>query len=78
MDASLYKSIVGSLLYLTAIRPDLMFSASLLSRFIQNPSKIHTGIAKRVLRYVQRTLYYGIKYEIGKSTILIGFYDSDW
>ncbi|KAM1673061.1 hypothetical protein ACFXTN_037886 [Malus domestica] len=77
-DASLYKSIVGSLLYLTAIRSDLMFSASLLSKFMQNPSKVHMGTAKRVLRYVQGTLYYGIKYEMGKSTILIGFCDSDW
>ncbi|KAM1431893.1 hypothetical protein FF1_014094 [Malus domestica] len=77
-DASLYKSIVGSLLYLTTTRADLMFSASLLSRFMQNPSKIHMGIAKRVLRYVQGTLDYGIKYEMGKSTILIRFCDSDW
>ncbi|KAM1775099.1 hypothetical protein ACFX12_044389 [Malus domestica] len=77
-DVSLYKSIVGSLLYLTATRPDLMFSASLLSRFMQNPSKIHMGTAKRVLRYVQGTLNYRIKYEMGKSSILIGFCDSDW
>ncbi|XP_070672119.1 uncharacterized mitochondrial protein AtMg00810-like [Malus domestica] len=73
VDASLYKSIVGSLLYLTVTRRDLMFSASLLFRFMQNPSKIHMGTAKRVLRYVQGTLDYGIKYEMGKSTILIGF-----
>nr|XP_017185287.2 uncharacterized protein LOC108172348 [Malus domestica] len=77
-DANLFKSIVGNLLYLTATRPDLMFSANLLSRFMQNPSKIHMGKAKRVLRYVQGTLDYGIKYEMGKSTILIGFCDSDW
>ncbi|XP_028965011.1 uncharacterized mitochondrial protein AtMg00810-like [Malus domestica] len=52
MDAILYKSIVGCLLYLTATRTNLMFSVSLLSRFMQNPSKIHMGTAKRVLRYV--------------------------
>ncbi|KAM2763463.1 hypothetical protein PS2_015069 [Malus domestica] len=74
-DASLYKSIVSSLLYLTAPRLDLMFSASLLYRFMQNPSKIHMS-AKRVLRYMQGTLDYG-KYEMRKSTILIGFCDSD-
>ncbi|XP_018504976.2 uncharacterized mitochondrial protein AtMg00810-like [Pyrus x bretschneideri] len=76
-DASLNKCIVGSLLYLSATRPDIMFSASLLSRFMQNPSKIHMGTSKRVLRYVQGTLDYGIKYEMGKSIILIEFYDSD-
>ena len=55
-----------------------MFSASLLSRFMQNPSKIHMGKPKRVLRYVQGTLDFGIKYEMGKPSILIGFCDSDW
>ncbi|XP_068331662.1 secreted RxLR effector protein 161-like [Pyrus communis] len=78
VDVSLYKSIVGSLSYLTATRPDLMFSTSLLSRFMQNPSKIHMGTTKRVLRYMQGTLDYGIKYEMGTSTILTGFCDSDW
>ncbi|XP_070677868.1 secreted RxLR effector protein 161-like [Malus domestica] len=77
-DASLYKSIVGSLLYLIATRLDLMFSASLLYRFMWNPSKLHMGTTKRVLRYVQGTLDYGIKHEMGKSIILIGFCDSDW
>ncbi|RVX04494.1 Retrovirus-related Pol polyprotein from transposon RE1 [Vitis vinifera] len=48
-DASIYRSLIGSLLYLSATRPDLMFSASLLSRFMNSPSKIHFGVAKRVL-----------------------------
>lgn len=52
IDASTYRSLVGSLLYLTATRPDIMYSASLLSRYMQNPSQIHFGTAKRVLRYL--------------------------
>lgn len=48
VNASLYRSLVGSLLYLTATRPDIMFAASLLSRFMQSPSQIHFGAAKRV------------------------------
>ncbi|KAI5341219.1 hypothetical protein L3X38_020493 [Prunus dulcis] len=48
-DESLFRKIVGSLLYLTATRPDIMFSASLLARFMHNPSKMHYGAAKRVL-----------------------------
>ncbi|KAI5350820.1 hypothetical protein L3X38_003711 [Prunus dulcis] len=42
---------VGSLLYLTATRPDIMFAASLLARFMHCPTKKHYGTAKRVLRY---------------------------
>ncbi|CAL9010567.1 unnamed protein product [Prunus brigantina] len=77
-DESLYRKIVGSLLYLTATRPDIMFSASLLARFMHNPSKMHYGAAKRVLRYIQGTIDYGIEYVTGKSALLVGYYDSDW
>ena len=61
-DEGLYRKIVGSLLYLTATKPDLMYATSLLSRFMNGPTKIHMGAAKRVLRYVQGTLSYDIEY----------------
>ena len=77
-DKSKYRQIVGSLLYLTATRPNLMYSASLLARFMHTPSNKHLGVARRVLRYVQRTLEYGLKYEKGKGVVLIGYRDSDW
>ncbi|KAI5336241.1 hypothetical protein L3X38_015508 [Prunus dulcis] len=77
-DESLFRKIIGSLLYLTATRPDIMFSASLLARFMHNPSKMHYGAAKRVLRYIQGTIDYGIEYVTGKSALLVGYCDSDW
>ncbi|XP_015163932.1 LRR receptor-like serine/threonine-protein kinase FLS2 [Solanum tuberosum] len=53
-DASYYRSLIGSLLYLTASRPDLItLAASLLSRFMQNPEDIHFAASKRVLRYLK-------------------------
>jgi transposase InsO family protein len=78
VDASNYRSLVGNLFYLTSTRPDIMFAASLLSRFMNDPSHIHLGAAKRVLRYIQGTLGYGIKYDSKVETKLIGFCDSDW
>ncbi|VVA41046.1 PREDICTED: Retrovirus-related Pol poly from transposon, partial [Prunus dulcis] len=48
-DESEYRQIVGSLLYLTATRPDIMFASSLLARFMHNPTRKHMGTAKRVL-----------------------------
>jgi hypothetical protein len=78
VDASNYRSLVGNLFYLTSTRPDIMFPASLLSRFMNDPSHIHLGAAKRVLRYIQGTLGYGIKYDSKVETKLIGFCDSDW
>ncbi|KAI5343342.1 hypothetical protein L3X38_011218 [Prunus dulcis] len=73
-----YRSIVGSLLYLTATRPDIMYASSLLARFMHCPTNRHYGTAKRVLRYIKGTLDYGLEYVKGKSSFLIGYCDSDW
>ena len=62
-NASVYRSLIGSLFYLTATRLDLMYAASLLSRFMSKPSHLHLGAAKRVLRYVMGTMEYGIRFE---------------
>ncbi|KAI5318138.1 hypothetical protein L3X38_037846 [Prunus dulcis] len=70
-----YRSIVGSLLYLTATRPDIMYASSLLARFMHCPTNRHYGTAKRVLRYIRGTLDYGLEYVKGKSSILIGYCD---
>lgn len=77
-DASLYRSLIGSLLYLSATRPDIMYATSLLSRFMQSPSKVHYGAAKRILRYLQGTKDYGIWYKPITSSNLTGYTDSDW
>ncbi|XP_050121366.1 secreted RxLR effector protein 161-like [Malus sylvestris] len=73
-----YRKIVGSLLYLTATRPDVMYATSLLAIYIHCPTNKHYGTAKRVLIYVRGTLDYGLKYEKGKKAVLVGFCDSDW
>lgn len=77
-DARSYRSLIGSLLYLTATRSDLMYSASLLSRFMQQPSQTHFAAAKRVLRYLKGTTQLGIWFRSTKNGSLNGFVDSDW
>ena len=62
IDETRYRSLIGNLFYLTATRPDTTFSASLLSTFMQTPSHIHLGAARRVLRYLQGTINYGLKF----------------
>eukprot|EP00253_Pinus_taeda_P024657 PITA_24657 len=49
-DPSVYKSIVGSLMYLTATRPDIMFVVSLIPRFMERPKEAHWQVTKRILR----------------------------
>jgi len=77
-DEGLYWKIAGSLLYLTTTRPDLIYAASLLSRFMNCPTKRHMIVVRRVLRYVQGTLSYDIVYVRDQSATLIGFCDADW
>ena len=73
-----YRSILGKLCYLTHTRPDLMFSVSLLNRFMENPSVEHLKTAKRIIRYVKGTLNYGLKYKRSKVFELIGYSDNDY
>eukprot|EP00253_Pinus_taeda_P018048 PITA_18048 len=77
-DPSLYKSIVGSLMYLTEIRLDIMFVVSLISRFMQRPKETHGQATKRILRYVKGTKRLGILYTISECSNLVGYTDSYW
>jgi hypothetical protein len=56
INSILYKQIVGSLMYLTAIRLDMMFVVSLLSRYMECPTELHLQVAKRVFRYLKGTI----------------------
>ncbi|WRX13679.1 Integrase [Theobroma cacao] len=73
-----YKSIIESLLYLAATRPNLMFATSLMSRYMQAPTTAHFIVAKRILRYVRGTVDYRVKYVRAESSELQGFFDNDW
>jgi len=61
-DAKSFRSLVGGLIYLTHTRPDIAFSVGVISRFMQQLSKLHYGAAKKVMRYIAGTLEYGIWY----------------
>lgn len=72
VNSTLYKQIVGSLMYLTATRPDIIYAVSLISRYMESPTEIHLQAAKRILRYLQGTKDYGIFYKKGGKSSLIG------
>ena len=63
VNATLYKQIVGSLMYLTSTRPDIMYAVSLISRYMENPSEVHLLAAKRIFRYLKGTTDFGIMYK---------------
>ena len=74
----LYKSMVGSLMYLSVTRPDLVNAVSLISRFVETPKSSHWQAGKRMLRYVNGTKGFGILYTAVNDFKLVGYIDSDW
>ncbi|CAL1387753.1 unnamed protein product [Linum trigynum] len=79
VDATEYKSLIGSLLYMCATRPDIMYSVCLLSRFMEAPTRQHMFAAKRVLRYLKGTISHGIWYKKKDGNDkLVGYTDSDY
>jgi hypothetical protein len=60
VDQSLYQSMIGCLLYLTASWPDISFSVGVCARFQANPKESHLIVFKRILRYVNGTVNFGI------------------
>ncbi|KAH0711345.1 hypothetical protein KY289_007304 [Solanum tuberosum] len=77
-DAKRFRSLVGGLIYLTHTRPDIAYHVGVISRLMQQPSKVHYGAAKRVLRYIAGTLDFGIWYSKTDNFRLCGYTDSDW
>jgi hypothetical protein len=78
VDATQYRRLVGSILYLTHTRPNLSFSISYVSRFMQRPTTEHQQAVKRITRYVARTLDHDLYYPwCPGEAHLVGYSDSD-
>ncbi|KAJ7560799.1 hypothetical protein O6H91_04G146800 [Diphasiastrum complanatum] len=76
-DITLYRSLIGSLIWLTITRPDLSYCVHKLSQFMQDPKIQHWKMAKRVLRYVSSTQDYGLLYK-NEDLNIVGYSDSDF
>ncbi|XP_028948155.1 uncharacterized mitochondrial protein AtMg00810-like [Malus domestica] len=77
-DPSTYRSVVGSLQYLTFTRPDIAFAVNTVCQYMNSLTEIHFGDVKRILRYLQGTLHTGIVYSAASHPTLTAFSDSDW
>ena len=76
VNNTLYRQLIGCLLYLTHTRPDLSY-ASVALRYMDQPQEIHWRVAKNILNFVQGTRNHGIFYKAKYDLDLIGFTDSD-
>nr|XP_015867296.2 secreted RxLR effector protein 161-like [Ziziphus jujuba var. spinosa] len=78
VDQAYFRLLIGCLIYLTVTRADFLNAVSILSRFMHCASEWHLKAAKRVLRYVEGTCDFGIKFTRSKEFELVGYLDSDW
>ena len=78
VGATLYRQIIGSLMYLTNTRLDICFVVNTLSQYMVNPKHIHLIGAKHVMRYLKGTLDYLLNYASSGEIKLHGYTDSDW
>jgi hypothetical protein len=75
VDQREYRSMIGSLLYLTATRPDIQFIVGLCTRFQASPRSSHWTIVQRIFRYLKHTPEFEIWYFASSSLDLIAFSD---
>jgi hypothetical protein len=78
VDQKLYRSMIGSLLYLCASRPDIMFSVGKCARYQAAPKESHLVAVKRIFRYLLHTPNFGLWYPKGSSFHLMGYSDADY
>jgi hypothetical protein len=69
---------IGSLLYVTASRPDVKQAIGMVARFQEAPKEIHVQVVKIIFRYLKGTIYLGLWYPSKDSFTLKAYSDSDW
>jgi len=77
IDQTKYRGLIGSLLYLTTSRPNIMFAVCLCGRYQANPKESHFKAAKRIVKYLKGTSTVGLWYPSHSPIHLIGYSNSD-
>ena len=77
-DATLYRQLVGSLVYLIVTRPDISYAVHLVSQFMAAPRSLHYAVVLRILRYLKDTLFHGLHFSSQSLLTLQAYSDVDW
>ena len=78
IDATMYRQIIGSLMYLTNTRPYICFVVNTLSQYLVELKCVHLVAAKHVMKYLKRTLEYGLCYSGDHDLRLVCYTNSNW
>ena len=77
VDSSLYRSMIGSLLYLIASGPNISYSVGVCVRYQANPKESHMIVLKIIIKYVKTTADFGVWYNKDTNDVLVGYSDTD-
>nr|GEU29328.1 putative ribonuclease H-like domain-containing protein [Tanacetum cinerariifolium] len=78
VDVYIYRSMIGSLMYLTSSRPDIMFAVCACVRFQVTPKALHLHAVKRIFRYLKGKANLGLWYLKDSPFDLVAYSDSDY
>ncbi|XP_019160754.1 PREDICTED: uncharacterized protein LOC109157309, partial [Ipomoea nil] len=78
VDQTMYRRMIGSLLYLTASRPDISYSVGICARFQSKPKESHLIATKKIIRYLKGTINVGLWYPKEGDFTLTGYSDADF
>nr|GEV17282.1 retrovirus-related Pol polyprotein from transposon TNT 1-94 [Tanacetum cinerariifolium] len=78
VDATMYRSMIGALMYLTSSRPDIVHATCLCARYQAKPTEKHLKEVKRIFRYIRGTINMGLWYTKDSGFELTGFSDADY
>nr|GEV71288.1 copia protein [Tanacetum cinerariifolium] len=77
VDATLYRGMIGSLMYMTSSRPDLTYAVCLCARYQAKPTEKHLNAVKRVFQYLKGTINMGLWYSKDTGMSLTAYADAD-
>jgi hypothetical protein len=77
-DPLVYRQLIGSLMYLVNTRPDICYAVNVVSQFMSHLRQTHWITTKHILRYLQGTVGYGMRYASSVDLSLQGYVDANW
>ncbi|XP_062086416.1 secreted RxLR effector protein 161-like [Humulus lupulus] len=77
-DPSLYRTLVGSLVYLTITRPDIAYAVHIVSQFVASPTTVHWVAVLCILRYLRGTQFQSLLFPSTSTLDLRAYSDADW
>jgi hypothetical protein len=78
VDPTMYRKLIGSLMYMIHTMPDICYAMIAMSQFMTKPRQRHWVEAKHSLRYLRGTISYALRYTSSGGLFLHGYADVDW